>query len=254
MFLLLISLFVLFVGYFFASVFQQQTRILLTIHGVLKVLVIGIILIEMIPFCAEAFGWVGALTLFSAGWLLITLSERFMNQSNQSTPIIVALALALHATLDGVLFTSSHHTESAAFAVVLHRLPMGMLIACFSLRKSTALLCLASIGLSTFIGYFGAQSLPFEALTFLQGLAGGSLLHLIHTHTPDLSNRLPPHFWLRIGMVLGAVGLVTLFATHNHDHDAPPLLWLGVTAVALLFVFIRPNLQHAHVVDLPAGP
>ena len=126
----------------------------------------------MIPFCAEAFGWIGALTLFSAGWLLITLSERFMHQTNSSTPIIVALALALHATLDGVLFTSSHHTESAAFAVVL-RLPMGMLIACFSLqnRRLTSLPC--KHWLKHLYWLFRLQILPFEALTFLQGLAGG---------------------------------------------------------------------------------
>ena len=254
MLLLIISLLFLFLGYFCATAFQKRIKVLLTIHGFLKVLVIGIILLEMIPFCAHSFGWFGALALFAGGWFLITLSERFLHGQHHSTPIIVALALALHAALDGVLFTDTHHLEAAAFAVILHRLPMGMLIACFGFRKTTALLCLLSIGLSTFIGYWGAQSLPIQTLTFLQGLAGGSLLHIIHTHSPDIRSQLPPELWLRIGMVVGVLSLSTLFMTHNHDHESPPLLWLGISTVVLLLIFARPSLKHAHIVDLPASP
>ena len=92
---------------------------------------------------------------------------------------------------------------------------------------------------------FGAQSLPTQSLTLLQGLAGGSLLHVVHAHTPKLSAQPSTNQWLRLGMVLGAVGLALIFTLHTHEHDAPPLSWLGMSAIIMLMVFIRPNLQHA---------
>ncbi|MGC6509916.1 MAG: hypothetical protein ACON4U_15935 [Myxococcota bacterium] len=251
--LLVISLVVLFIGYFCTSFIRGQTRVLLALHGFLKTLVIGIILMEMIPLCAEVFGWTVALAFFLAGWLMITLAERTVTQTERSTPIVVAIALSLHAVLDGVLFTESHQAETAALAVVLHRLPMGILIACYPLKKSVALILLFGISLSTLVGYMGSQSLPVESLTLLQGLSGGSLLHIVYTHNPKFNSPMPPDFWLRIGMILGTVGLVIVFATHSHDHQPPPLLWLGISTLVLLLVFIRPSLQHAHVMDQPTS-
>ena len=251
--LLFISLVILFVGYFCTTIFRAQTKVLLTLHGLLKTVVIGIILIEMVPLCAHEFGWPVSLGLFVSGWLLISLAEQSVTKTKRSAPFVVAIALSLHAMLDGVLFTDTHQAESAAYAVVLHRLPMGMLIACFSLSRTNAMLCLFGISISTVVGFFGAQSLPTQSLTLLQGLAGGSLLHVVHAHTPRLSAQLPPNQWLRLGMVLGAVGLALIFTLHTHDHDAPPLSWLGMSAIIMLMVFIRPNLQHARIADQAAG-
>jgi len=107
---------------------------------------------------------------------------------------IVALAAAgllIHAVVDGVALPPENGT-SLAYAIVLHRLPVGMAIWCVvrpNFGTVTAMSVFALVIGATVAGYFvGASGLEMaekRTAALLQAFISGSLIHVVifrHRH------------------------------------------------------------------------
>lgn len=212
--------------------------ILPSLDAFVMVSILGLIGLHAVPEAFEVLGWV-ALPLIAAGFLLPAIIERSTNISHKGVhrfALGLAIAgLAVHTMLDGFALSAASEGDRGstelAFAVVLHRLPMGMFIwtvprALFGRRGAIWLLIL--IGIATTLGYgLGAQFLesldPAWLLSF-QAIVAGSLLHVVLNESGSkegMSQR-----QIRLGEAAGTalavlliIGLGRLEAGAAHAHD-----------------------------------
>ncbi len=235
----------------------------------------GFTVLHLLPESAAQAGWM-VLPLALFGFLLPSIAERTLHHGNASTRgtvlLLALLGIAAHATLDGLLLAGDshlpddghHHTqELTAWAIVLHRIPEGVGIWWIVPRtlgmRAAVLVTLVSVGATVF-GYFvGGVALTDtsqRALSLLQSLLVGSLLHVVlHAHVP--APREGPRY--RLASVLGgAAAIAVLWVTiRDHfptgDHGGPAHVFLQLameSAPALLLAYLMVGLCHAF---LPAN-
>jgi uncharacterized membrane protein YraQ (UPF0718 family) len=205
------------------------------------------------------------------GALLPYLAERAFHSYEKATHSgVLVLALSgifIHTLLDGVAVSSSSaHNDSGqalALAVILHRLPVGLLI-WWALKPLTSIRTIVGVllfmCLGTIAGFtLGEIELPFAhsaGLSYFQSLVTGSLLHVlfhrhIHRHkqdepageqSPKKSESAAP---AAIGALMGATLLYLLplggELPHDHSVDSTAFLALSLylkSAPALLLGFI----------------
>ncbi len=213
--------------------------ILPSLDAFVMVSILGLIGLHAVPEAFEVLGWV-ALPLIAAGFLLPTAIERSTDISHKGVhrfALALAIAgLAVHTMLDGFALSAATPGDKGstelAFAVVLHRLPMGMFIwtvprALFGRKGAIWLLIL--IVLATTLGYgLGAQFLETLDKAWLfsfQAIVAGSLLHVVLNESGSkegMSRR-----QIRIGEAAGTglavllvIGLERLEGGATHVHEA----------------------------------
>ena len=174
--------------YHFTMRFQRSWR---AIERLLTVSVTALVVLHLLPESMAAGGW--PCILFAlVGLFLPSLFERVWHKEASKIhlfPIIIGtIGLLIHGMMDGgAIALGSLMTDQPALpiAVLLHRLPVGVLLwslfAHESIKLATSLLIL--LAAATTLGYFFAWELPGLVqqnylLPYFQSLVSGSLLHL----------------------------------------------------------------------------
>ncbi|MEM7181302.1 MAG: permease [Spirochaetota bacterium] len=148
----------------------------------------GIALLHLFP---EAISKAGPMAIVAAGvgFILPIASEKIASlQKKKSGFIVLILAIAIHIAIES---SAVHKHESHSYlglAIVLHRLPVGLVI--FLSARSTggnrlAYISIALLGLITLLSFFFGYSL-FQAVGFssalLEAFVAASLLHIVIEH------------------------------------------------------------------------
>ena len=267
--LLVIAVLALLVGPFLAKLFERKPGVNRFLDGFILVTIGGIAVIHLLPEAVVHIGgW--ALLMVVLGALLPFFAERaFHNYERATHGGVLVLALSgifIHTLLDGIAVSSASATsatgQALALAVILHRLPVGLLI-WWALKPLTgvrtiigvlALMCLGTIAGFT----LGEIELPFAhsaGLSYFQSLVTGSLLHVlfhrhIHKHGEEHDHKSHGHGHesavpAAVGALLGASLLYLLpmggELPHDHSIDSTAHLTMALflkSAPALLLGFI----------------
>ena len=170
---------------------RSQPAMLEWLEGFVVAAIAALVLAEILPEAYRESGWTVVVSL-GLGLLVPPLSERLMRSITPAHALSVALALVgvgAHALIDGAALAVAD-TEALPLAVILHRLPVGLMI-WWLLAPATGLAtgALAFVMLATVGGFLAApqiaSGLPIGSLGHVQGFIAGMLLHvLVHRH-PD---------------------------------------------------------------------
>ncbi len=249
--LLVISVAALLVGPLLARVFERQPGVNRFLDGFILVSIGGISLTHLLPEAVMEIGGM-ALLMVIIGALLPYLAERaFHNYEKATHSGVLVLALSgilVHTLMDGVALSqaSTEHGvgQALAYAVILHRLPVGLLIwwalkPLSSVRVIIGVLVLMS--LTTMTGFSLGDShmavMDSAFITYFQSLVTGSLLHVLfhrHLHHDSSSNTAHDH-------------------GHSHGQSALPAAIGAVVGVALLYLLPLGNdLPHDHSLNSTA--
>ena len=167
----------------------QRNRIAKRILDALILLAIAaIVAVHVVP---EALQHGGAVAVFVIllGLVFPMLLERLFRKATDTAHLfIVALAAAgllIHAVVDGVALIPDNGT-ALAYAIVLHRLPVGMAIWCVvrpNFGNTVAIGVFAMVIVATAAGYFVGASIvelaETRTLAMLQAFISGSLIHVV---------------------------------------------------------------------------
>lgn len=194
---LLIAIAALFVGIAIVPWLKSRAGALAAVDGFVVAAIGGVVVVHLLPYSLVEAGWPAAVAAV-VGLVLPGVLERksAARDGVGSASTLLALAgvgLAVHAFLDGAALASAEHEhgahEALALAVVLHRLPMGLVLGLLTRTRRYApwLLGLAVAG-ATAAGFgLGHEALPavgVRGLAVLQALVAGSLLHVVFAHPP----------------------------------------------------------------------
>ncbi|MBT8081067.1 MAG: hypothetical protein KJP08_04980 [Gammaproteobacteria bacterium] len=204
------------------------------LDGFIFITIAGIVTVNIIP---EALGGGGqfAILFLVLGIVFPVLLERGLHHRFHAAHAIVlalaALGLVIHSTLDGIALLIAPMSEDGqrlAWAVVLHRLPVGMAI-WWSLRPNLGLtaavaafvLIIVSTTAPVLLGTPLVEITEARSVAWLQAFISGSLIHIV------------------------AFGV-----SHDHDKHVEPVAqfqdWgyrLGIL-IGLFLVFTAPELHH----------
>jgi zinc transporter ZupT len=158
------------------------------LDGLILLAIAAIIAIHVVPEALRHGGEL-ALVVLLVGLAFPMLLERLFRRATDSAHLfIVALAAAgllIHAIVDGVALLPENGT-SLAYAIVLHRLPVGMAIWCVvrpNFGTAAAVAVFAFVVAATAAGYFVGASILEVAETrtvaMLQAFISGSLIHVV---------------------------------------------------------------------------
>ena len=158
------------------------------LDGLILVSIAVIIAVHVVPEAIQHGGKL-ALVVILIGLAFPLLLERLFRRATETAHLfIVALAAAgllIHAVVDGVALLPENGT-SLAYAIVLHRLPVGMAIWCVvrpNFGTVIAVSVFALVIVATAAGYFvGASILELaetRTVALLQAFISGSLIHVV---------------------------------------------------------------------------
>ncbi len=158
------------------------------LDGLILVSIAVIIAVHVVPEAVQHGGKL-AFVIILIGLAFPLLLERLFRSATETAHLfIVALAAAgllIHAVIDGVALLPENGT-SLAYAIVLHRLPVGMAIWCVvrpNFGTVTAVSVFALVIGATVAGYFvGASVLELaetRTVALLQAFISGSLIHVV---------------------------------------------------------------------------
>jgi zinc transporter ZupT len=167
----------------------RRNRIAKRILDALILLAIAaIVAVHVVP---EALQHGGEMAVFVIllGLVFPMLLERLFRKATDTAHLfIVALAAAgllIHAVVDGVALIPENGA-ALAYAIVLHRLPVGMAIWCVvrpNFGNPVAVAVFAMVILATAAGYFVGGSIvelaETRTLALLQAFISGSLIHVV---------------------------------------------------------------------------
>ncbi len=251
---------------------RRRAGLLSAVDGFVMVALGGLIAFDVLPFAVETLG-LGALGLAALGALVPSWLERrsHLHTEKRAFVMLAITGLALHTFFDGTALAAADSgasgAETLATAVLVHRLPEGLVIGLLvggpgSLR---AWLAVALVSAGTLAGFaVGEGSLPalgVEAGAIYQALMAGMLGHVVFSHSPAGGQRVVP--WAgALGALGGAVGLALLSEGHSGGGvasagatflrlavESAPALLLAFVGAAVLSVALRP----AHVASLSRG-
>ena len=158
--MLLISLVVLALAPGFYYVAQRLQRSWNLVDRLLSVLVTSLVVVHILPESILMGGYVCALfALF--GLVLPSLLERLWTRvapNIHGFPHVSGPGLLVHGALDGTALTAPTAISSLPFAVLMHRLPVGVFIwSVFARKNLAAPICLlAALGLATVLGFLSS--------------------------------------------------------------------------------------------------
>lgn len=129
-------------------------------------------------------------------YLIEKISHRVAKHTDNLTILLGVASMVLHALLEGGALTPATASTPFAFAVVVHRVAVGLLIWWLLEPRHGVVVALTGVGailVATMIGFAaGTEILPDEhaALELYQAFVAGSLLHVVfhqgrHDHAHD---------------------------------------------------------------------
>lgn len=275
---------------------RRRPGLLSGIDGFVMTAIGGVVLLHLLPFAIEHLGWL-AFVLVIVGALVPWLLERRTHTSgaDRAFALMAVIGVAIHTFFDGaglVAATLGPDQAPLGVAVVLHRLPVGLMIGLLLGGPSSwrAWLGVALVLGGTLAGFWlGEASLPtmgLNAIAAYQAFIGGMLAHVIYAHAPhahagaaagacDDEHATRVAGWTGgIGALLGVVLLLILEfypsgAEHAHTHSViehgahegpgDVFLYLALeSAPALLLAFaggglIVAFLRSSHMARLSRG-
>ena len=200
------------------------------LDGFIFIAIAGIVCVDIIPE-ALATGGAAAAVFLVVGIMFPFVLERSFHGAFHEAHILVlamaALGLILHAIIDGIVLLPSGGGD-LAYAVILHRLPVGMAI-WWSLRPNlgapVAIAVFATIAIATAVSYlFGGPVIEFaeaRGIAWVQAFVSGSLIHIVafgitHEHGAHVEPVAKAQDWgYRIGILLGLFLLFTAPQLHG---------------------------------------
>jgi hypothetical protein len=177
----------------------------------------GLVALHVLPRVIVTAGWWAAIA-FTFGFVSVFLLPRLPVAGRGWAVGLALVALALHAAIDGAGLASGE--EALSLAIVLHRLPAGVVI-WWLLRPRYGRLkaagALALVAVATIVGFASmahAELVGFELAIFEAALSG-ALLHVIVEHRPARQNVETRTRVAEIGGVALGVGLALLMLLHH---------------------------------------
>ena len=207
------------------------------------VAIAGLALVEILPNALAEAGLEAALAAVF-GLALPVVFERSSHRLRDATLTLALLGLALHAAVDGAALAmldvhtlrshaahaghaghAAHHHHGGAglaIALVLHRLPVGLLVFSSVFRRGgrrAAWGALATLGVATVAGFFAGQpavsAMPHEALAVFEAFVAGALLHVVaHADASGAQRQAPAR---RVAAPAG--GELDHHRGHHHGHS-----------------------------------
>ncbi len=195
------------------------------LDGFIFITIAGIVTVHIIPESLAGGGNLAVLFL-ALGIAFPVVLERGLHRSfHAAHGLVLALAaigLVIHSILDGIALLPSGNRD-LAYAVVLHRLPIGMAI-WWSLRPNlgltAAIAAFAMIVVATAVSFvFGAPIIELaeaRSVAFIQAFISGSLIHIVafgvsHDHHGHVEPVAQFQDWgYRLGIL---IGLFLVFTT-----------------------------------------
>jgi uncharacterized membrane protein YraQ (UPF0718 family) len=235
----------------------------------------GLVVVHILPQSVALAGFwavpVALLGLFGPG--LFCGTRLFAGRSSGRIAMPIALlGMGLHAALDGVALGPAggdgRDAQLLVFAVILHRLPVGLGIwwlARPTYGRRTALGLLTAISVFSVGGYlFGDAILANTsepALALVQALVAGSLLHVILRHPPSLQLGQEEQGWhpaAGLGALVGIALVVWLGHLGLHEEHVEPVAGPSQTfltlatesAPALLLAYLAVAFAQTILLDL----
>ena len=188
------AVFGLLLGPVLAKVGQHQRGWVLALDGFMLVSLGGLGLVFLLPSTIQTAGYPAVITAI-LGFLLPSALEGRINRARGITLSIVFLGLCVHNAIDGAALNApvAGHAHGLDIAIVLHRLPVGLLVF-VTLRerlgswRAFAMVCV--LGMATFLGFaLGGQltqGLEPVQMALFEAFVVGALVHVV-MHRPELS-------------------------------------------------------------------
>ncbi|NNM00233.1 MAG: hypothetical protein HKO62_05745, partial [Gammaproteobacteria bacterium] len=159
----------------------------------------------------------------------------------QMTDRALVVGLAVHAAVESAALVTAPAGESLGFAVVAHRLPVGLAVFSLARNPRAGWAAIAVLVGASLAGFGGGQVLE-SLLTirhdaWLQGFVAGTLLHVLsghqigvrHAHCHDAPQEgiiLPSHTTAAACGALGGLALIAAVMAqphgHHHAHTTAP--------------------------------
>ncbi len=188
------------------------------LDGFIFITIAGIICVNIIPESLIIGGTLASVFLILGIVFPVMIERSFhgaFHEAHKLVLIIAALGLIVHALIDGIALLPSRSGD-LAYAVVLHRLPVGMAI-WWSLRPNlglpVAIAALAVISIATAVSYtLGAPMVELaeaRSIAYVQAFVSGSLIHVVafgvtHDHGGHIEPVAKSQDWgYRLGILLG---------------------------------------------------
>ncbi|MBV72166.1 MAG: hypothetical protein CMH52_12635 [Myxococcales bacterium] len=203
------AIFGLMLGPVVGHIGREKKGWILALDGYMLVSLGGLGLIFLLPPTVQRAGF-WAVLFALVGLLLPSILERRIRGAQGATFWIVFAGLLLHNALDGAALSApvQGHAHGLDYAIVLHRLPVGLLVY-VSLRdrlgNGYALGMVGLLAVATVLGFVYGESISHQApqlgLALFEAFVVGALMHVV-THREELAgcNHGNDH-------------------DHDHDHD-----------------------------------
>jgi hypothetical protein len=223
--LLALSIVALLAGPALYTLGRRNRTVRQILDGFIFITIAGIVTVHIVPEALTG-GGPAAVAFLVLGIAFPIVLERALHESFHAAHGLVlalaALGLVIHSVLDGIALLPSG-SRDLAYAVILHRLPVGMAI-WWSLRPNlglvAAVLAFAMvIGASAASFALGAQAVELaeaRSIAWLQAFISGSLIHIVafgvsHEHDRHVEPVAQFQDWgYRLGIL---IGLFLVFTT-----------------------------------------
>ena len=258
---LIFSVLVLWLGPVIVSIFKKSHHVTDYLDGFVLLTITGLVTLHILPHTFHEIGW-PAILLATFGFVLPGLFEKIRNiasQMHKVTVFITVLGICIHTFVDG--FALSKTGDILPLAIVLHRIPVGILIWWLTKKPSSlkaALGALALMSVITVIGFISGSHYSANehiSFVFLEAFIAGSLLHVVF-HEPHKVTH--DHNW-HWGSGLGALtGIVFLYLIQIVNKDslisetsATFFSLAEQTATALFIAYIFSGVIQAFMGETP---
>lgn len=194
------------------------------LDGFIFIMIAGIICIHIIPEALVTGGRLALLFLIIGITFPVILERGFhgaFRDAHAFILVVAAIGLVIHAIADGIALLPREGGD-LAYAVILHRLPVGMVI-WWSLRPNlgapVAIAAFAAISIATAAAYvLGGPMVELaeaRSIAYVQAFVSGSLIHVVafgvtHEHDGHIEPAARAQDWgYRVGILLGLFLLFT---------------------------------------------
>ena len=194
------------------------------LDGFIFITIAGIVAVHIIPEALTGGGDM-AIVFLALGLAFPVVLERGLHGSFHAAHGVVlalaALGLVIHAALDGIALLPAGNRD-LAYAVILHRLPVGMAI-WWSLRPNLGLtaalvaftLIISASAASFVLGAPVVELAEAQSIAWLQAFISGSLIHIVafgvsHDHDKHVEPVAQFQDWgYRLGILIGLFAVFT---------------------------------------------
>jgi uncharacterized membrane protein YraQ (UPF0718 family) len=282
---LALSIVALFIGPAVFPLLRSRPSLIAALDGFLLASIGGLVLVDLLPHALHvAGGWAFLAAALGLGAPAIIDSRHRANSPKETAACgqeheaqhehgalvnVALLGLAIHAFVDGSALAVPEvqvHDSAAhlATAVLMHRVPVGLLVATMAAKRRGIRGALAAAGLlalATIAGFVVArEALPYwelRELALFQAFIAGTLLHVVMAHAP-LASEHSHEAWPRtaaLGAIAGVASVWSLITGHpTVAHSATSMspgeafMALALAAApALLLAFVGAGLLNSFV-------